>query len=327
MTPSNGPNFARLGFLRWQTGDVEGAEPDSLRARELHADHPQSPEILGDIHSAEKDYAAAAVEYQDAVDRQPERFELWLKLADTQQTRGRKAEAAAALEEALKRKPEMWDRRTQIIDYYLTAGDRPQALRQVQTGTALLPADAALVSRFAAYMERLDQSETAMLLWSRVIELDRTNEPAYYSLARLQSAAASWDRVAATTEAGIAAVPASARLFTLNVDALTALGRIDDARHVARMAAQRVPDSALLSRAASFEDRYGSDSPAFYKSLTEKLRVEGTTDAMPDSLWRAAAGRGLLASIRERQPGAWRRSPPSSRRTCAVRITRQPLHT
>ena len=145
------------------------------------------------------------------------------------------------------------------------------------------------------------------MLWSRVIELDRTNEPAYYSLARLQSAAASWDRVAATTEAGIAAVPASARLFTLNVDALTALGRIDDARHVARMAAQRVPDSALLSRAASFEDRYGSDSPAFYKSLTEKLRVEGTTDAMPDSLWRAAAGRGLLASIRERQPAdcAW----------------------
>jgi tetratricopeptide (TPR) repeat protein len=304
MHPADGPNLARLGFFRWQTGDVEGAGHDLLRARELHADHPLSAAILGDIHSAGKDYAAAAAEYQDAVGRQPERVELWLKLADTQQMRGRQADAAVALEEVLKRKPEMWDQRTQIVDYYLAAGDRTQALRQVQTGIPLLPADAALVGRFAGYTERLEQSQAATTLWSRVIELDRTNEPAYYSLARLQSTAGSWDRALATTKAGVTAVPASARLLALNVDALTALGRIDDARRVARMAARRVSDPALLSRTASFEDRYGADSPAYYKSLIEKVRVEGSPDAKPDSVWRAAAERGLLASIRERQPAA-----------------------
>jgi Tfp pilus assembly protein PilF len=297
LEPANGPNFARLGFFRWQTGDTPGAEHDFLRARELQADHPQSAAILGDIRSERKDYPGAATEYQEAVRREPDRIELWLKLADVQQARGRKPEVALAIEEVLKRRPDMWDRRTQVIDYYLEAADGAQALRQVHAGIAMLPADAALVTRFALYSERLDQPKDAESLWSRVIELDHANERAYYSLAQLRARAHEWDRALAAAEAGAAAVATSARLHALRVDALNALGRIDDARRVARNAADQVPDSALFGRTAAFEDRYGKDSPRYYKSQVEAMRSAN----QPETAWRGPAERGLLASIREQQ--------------------------
>src|ERR1035441_1797908 len=111
----------------------------------------------GDIRLAAQDHAGAVDHYREAVRREPDRMELWLKLADTQQSLGRKPDAALALEEVLKRRPEMWDRRTQLMDYYLDAADREAAKRHLQAGVSLLPDDVSLVSRFAAYAERLDQ--------------------------------------------------------------------------------------------------------------------------------------------------------------------------
>jgi tetratricopeptide (TPR) repeat protein len=310
IEPENGANFARLGVFRWNAGDSQGAQQGLLRARELHADHPQSAAILGDIHAAAKDYKAAVTEYSEAVKREPERVELWLKLADNQEAAGSRSGSALALEEALKRRPEMWDRRTQIIDYYLSAGDGVQALRQVQTAIPLLPADARLDSRFAEYAERLERADDAAKLWARVIELDRVNEAAYYSLARLQSQAKKWDQVLATTEAGVTAVPSSGRIEILRVDALTALGRIDDARRDARRAADRFSDPQLNIRAAVFEDRYGTDAPQYYKAAIEtsvdraaKPDKSRGAELDEDGL-RAAAEHGLISSIRERQPAA-----------------------
>ncbi len=303
LEPGNGSNFSRLGFYAWQTGDAAGAERDLLRARELQSDHPQSAAILGEIRWARKDYAAAATDYQEAVRREPDRVELWLRLADTQQMRGRKPDVALALEEVLRRKPATWDRRTQIIDYYLEASDRPQALRHVRSSIPLLPADAPLVTRFAVYSESLEQPQDAIRLWSRVIELDRANEPAYYAIAKLESRAGAWDKALAAAEAGVAAAPNSARLYAMNVDALTALGRIDDARRLARTAADRISDSTLFGRTADFEDRYGRDSPRYYRSLVETMRA----GSEPEAVWHAAAERGLMASIREQQSAncAW----------------------
>ncbi len=207
------------------------------------------------------------------------------------------------LEEVLRRKPATWDRRTQIIDYYLEAADRTQALRHVQTAIPLLPADAPLVTRFAVYSEGLEQPQDAIRLWSRVIELDRANEPAYYAIAKLEARAGAWDKALAAAEAGVAAASTSARLHAINVDALTALGRVDDARRLARTAADRISDSTLFDRTADFEDRYGRESPRYYKSLVEAMRAGGE----PEAAWRAAAERGLLASIREQQSAncAW----------------------
>ncbi len=90
---------------------------------------------------------------------------------------------------------------------------------------------------------------------------------------------------------------ALARAVLVKVDSLTAEGRIDEARVAAKSGADRISDRALFARAATFEDRYGTGAPRYFKSLVETLRSAGE----PESVWHAAAERGLMASIRERQ--------------------------
>ena len=90
LEEANGPYWAMLGYAYWLSADGANAERCLLRAREFKADHPQSAAILGDIHLAAKDHAGAAEHYREAVRREPDRVELWLKLADTQQALGRK---------------------------------------------------------------------------------------------------------------------------------------------------------------------------------------------------------------------------------------------
>jgi len=295
LEESAGPYWAMLGYGYWGVGDGANAERCLLRAREYKADHPRSAAILGDIHLAAKDYAGAAGHYREAVQREPDRTELWLKLADTQQALGRKPDVALALEEVLKRQPEMWDKRTQLMDYYLDTADGEAAKRHLQTGLGLLPGDVSLVSRFAAYAERLGQPQDALRLWARTIELDRSYEPGHYSLARIYKDAGSWDKALSAVETGVGAAPKSARLAALEADALSALDRVEDSRLFLRAEILQIKDSGLLRRAADSEDRYGSSSAKYYEPLVAALRGAGEAE----SVWRPAAERGLRASIRE----------------------------
>ena len=226
-----------------------------------------------------------------------------MKLADTQQVLGHKADVALALEEVLKRKPEMWDKRTQLIDYYLETAAADGAQRHLQTGIGLLPRDLSLVSRFAAYAERLGRTPDALRLWARTIELDEAYEPGHYSVARIYKDAGTWDKALSAAEAGVAAAPKSARLAALEADALTALGRIEDSRLFLRAEIAQIKDRELLRRAADFEDRYGGSSPKYYEPLVQELRGAGEAE----SVWRPAAERGLRASIREGDSAACER--------------------
>ncbi|HXB75082.1 MAG TPA: hypothetical protein VNY05_43015 [Candidatus Acidoferrales bacterium] len=295
LEPADGPHWSMLGYAYWGAADGANAERCLLRAREYQADHPQSAAILGDIRLALKDHAGAAEHYREAVRREPDRVPLWLKLADTQQTLGRKPDVALALEEVLKRKPDMWDRRTQLLDYYLETADAGAAKRHLQTGIGLLAADLSLVSRFAVYAERLGQPPDALKLWARSIELDRAYEPGHYGLARIYKDAGTWDKALSAAEAGVAAAPKSARLAAIEADALTALDRIEDSRLFLQAETVQIKDRDLLRRAADFEDRYGGGSPKYYEPLVEALRGAGENE----SVWRPAAERGLRASIRE----------------------------
>jgi hypothetical protein len=303
LEEANGPYWSMLGYAYWLSADGANAERCLLRAREFKADHPQSAAILGDIHLAAKDHAGAAVHYREAVRREPDRVELWLKLADTQQALGRKPDVALALEEVLKRRPEMWDKRTQLMDYYLETAGAAAAKLHLQTGMGLLPGDLPLVSRFAVYAERLGQPQDALRLWARTIELDRTYEPGHYSLARIYKEAGAWDKALTAAEAGFAAAPKSARLAALEADALTALDRVEDSRLFLRAETARIPDRELLRRAADSEDRYGRSSPKYYQPLVEALRAAGEAE----SVWRPVAERGLRAAIREDDSAACER--------------------
>ena len=303
LEEADGPYWAMLGNAYWLSGDGANAERCLLRARVCRADYPQSAAILGDIHLAARDFAGAGEHYREAVRREPDRVELWLKLADAQQALGRKPEAALALEEGLKRKPEMWDRRTQLIDYYLETGAAGAAKQHLQTGIGSLPRDVALASRFAGYAERLGEPREALRLWTRTIELDAAYEPGHYALARLYQQAGEWDKALAAAEAGVAAAPKSARLAALEADALSALDRIEDSRLFLRAETALLKDGELLRRAADAEDRYGASSLQYYEPLVEGLR--GAREA--ESVWRPVAERGLLVSIREGDTAACER--------------------
>jgi tetratricopeptide (TPR) repeat protein len=295
LEPDDGPYWARLGISYWQTGDPDNAERCLLRARNLGADPFQSAAILGDIRSRKADYSGAVEHYREALRREPDRLELWLKLSDGERRLKRRPEAAQALEEALKRKSDLWPRRIQLIDYYLETADMGAAKRHLAAGIPLLPPDTSLVIRFAVYSERLGLLQDANRLWTRVIALDPSNELGHYSLARLYESTGTWDKALAAAENGLRVAPRSVRLVALQADALVALGRVEDARRVLRSAAGPLPDADLLRRAADLEDRYGSDSPKYYRALLEAMR----TAATPEPAWRPLAERGLAASIRE----------------------------
>ena len=267
---------------------------------------------------AARDHNGASVHYREAVRREPERVELWLKLADTQQALGRKSDAAAALEEVLKRKPAMWDKRTQLMDYYLEAADGNAAKRHLQTGMGMLPDDVPLVSRFATYAERLSQPQDALRLWGRAIELDVAYEPGHFAVARLYKDSGNWAKALAAAEAGMAAAK-SARLAALEADALTALDRTDDARLFLRAVTAQMKDRELLARAADFEDRYGGAASKYYWPLVEALRGAGEAE----SNWRAVAERGCAPRSGRTTPRRANVSPSFWARHSAIRWHRR----
>ena len=289
LEAANGAYWAMVGYAYWRAGDGANAERCLLRARQCQADPPQSAAILGDIRLAALDYAGAGAHYAEAVRREPDRVPLWLKLADARRALGSKPDAALALEEALKRQPLLWDRRTQLMDYYLETGGAAAAGQHLATARGLLPADVSLVSRFAAYAERLGQPREALGLWTRTIQLDAAYEPGHYALARLYKDSGDWPKARAAAESGLAAAPESARLAALEADALTALGLFEDSRLFLRASTARRKDRPLLARAADYEDRYGTSSPQDYEALVAALR--GSPE--PDSVWRPLAERGL----------------------------------
>ncbi len=295
LEPENGLYWGRLGIGYWRIGDRDNAERCIIRARKQGADPPQSAAILGDIRFGKKDYSGAVGHYREALNREPNRVELWLKLADSEQSLSRKPEAAQALEEALKRKPDLWPRRTQIIDYYLEAANTAGARRHIYAAIVLLPPDTPLVIRFATYCERLGQVQDARKLWTRAIELDPTNELAHYSLARGYQASGTWDKALEAAENGARVAPQSVRLLALQTDAMVALARMEDARRLLKSVTGRLPDPELLRRSADLEDRYGIDSPKYYRTLVESMR----TTQRPEGTWHPYAVRGLEASIRE----------------------------
>ncbi|MEX2264108.1 MAG: hypothetical protein WD696_19295 [Bryobacteraceae bacterium] len=302
LEPLNGPYWSRLGFYNWQSANTENAEGPLLRGRELLADHPQSAAILGEIQSRRSDHLAALPHYEEAVEREPARADLWLKLADTQRSLRRAVDMAHSLEAVLNLQPKLWERRTQVIDHYLGVGNRDAASRHIDLAAPLLPADISLTTRFASYQEQIGKSMDAIALWLRVVELDPAHEAGHYAVSRLYAQSKAWDKALAASEAGISAAPVSARLHALHADALLALDRLDGARRFLWKAAERVPDSAILDRVAGLEDRYGSTSPRYYKSLVEALRASGASEAV----WKPLSELGVRVSIRDRQPDACR---------------------
>jgi Flp pilus assembly protein TadD len=294
LEPENGPYWSRLAYFHWQAGDTEAAESGFLRARTLQADHPQSAAILAGIRAGKKDFSGAVEHYREALRREPERLDLRLAISEAYRSLDRKTDLALALEEVLKRKPDLWAGRTELIDWYLQAGDGAAVRSHVEAALPLLPDNAALLAAFAGYCERLERPRDALRLWSRVVELDGASEIAHYSLARLQRDGGDWNASLAAAEAGTRAVPASARLIAIEVDALSATGRIDRAREVLREACARLADAELFQRAADFEDRYGASAPKYYRGLVEALQRNGE----PEAKWKPAAERGLRASIR-----------------------------
>src|SRR5262249_6880570 len=98
LEPANGAMWLRLGLDFWKSGDGDQAERALLRARELKADSADSISILGDISAGKKDYAGAARFHGEALKREPERVEWWLKLSDDERAQDRNAEAAQAIE-------------------------------------------------------------------------------------------------------------------------------------------------------------------------------------------------------------------------------------
>ena len=293
----NGPLWARLGIYQVRNGNSGEAERALLRARALGSDHPRSAAILGDIHFAEGAFARAAEDFREAVRRENDQLDLWLKLADSHQRLGQDDAMAQALEEVLSRDATRHERRAQLIDHYLERAERADAARHLQLGITALPPDALLVARYATYAERLTQPQQAIALWSRSIEIDSRQETAHFSLANLHLSLNHWDQSLAQAEAGLMVDPNSSRLHGVRADALVALGRFDQARQTLRDAATSVVQPAVLTRGADLEDRYGTQAPAYYRALVEGAQSRRD----PEEIWRPLAERGIRSSIRGQQ--------------------------
>ncbi|MEP7353223.1 MAG: tetratricopeptide repeat protein, partial [Acidobacteriota bacterium] len=294
---SNGSYWARLGVDQAQSGASDNAERSLLKARELGVDHPQSARILGELHFARKDYAGAETHLKEAVRREPDRVEVRLALADVHKQLNQTDLLTQDLEQALQSSPDLLDRRVQLIAVYLDRGDKTDARRHLQAGIGKPPSDAKIAGQFAALCERLDEPDQSLKLWSQAIQLDPTMESAHYGLANLQYQGKNWDKALAAADAGILAAPQSGRLQGTRAEVLVALGRVDEARLSLRGAAEKTPIPEVLTTAAMLEDRYGVQSPAYYRTLVQEARDRSA----PDSEWKPLAQQGLRASLRVRQ--------------------------
>ncbi len=295
LAPDDVALFHDLGRTRYRMQDWAAAERALSRARELTPLDASVAEDLARVHLGRSDDRGALPFLEARLALGSPSQELWLTRADIAARLGDWEREADSIEHALSLGGVSLDRRGALIRLYIEHQQPAKALVHVRAVAETLPLDRAIREEYARFLDEL-QPDVALAAWKRTLEADPRSELAHYRITQILTEQNPIDALHAA-EAGIAAVPVSARLYLAKSQIQDTRNQYYPARATLRQAVARLPqvDAPFLSRLAEMEDAGGVDAARYYQQLVEVL--EKTSAASTER--STALQRGLDAALRD----------------------------
>ena len=296
VAPNEPGVFADLGHSRFRMKEWDAAERALARARELKPGDALIAEELARIRMTSQDDRGALPFLEESLAANAGNQELWLLRADLAARLNDWQRTADSVEHAIALGRVPLTRRTALVRLYIEHQMPDRALLHVRAVTENLPADGAVRTEYAGFLDQLQQPEEALAAWKRTLEVDSKLELAHYRVTRLLIGKEALDQALVASEAGIEAAPQSARLYLAKVEVLEKKDRFYEARRTLRQISATLPDPALLEHLAELEDAGGQHAAHYYRQLVEAGNQSPALQA-----------RGLEAALRDgdQEDAAW----------------------
>lgn len=294
LDPAQPALFAELGHTLFRSREFASAEHALSKARDLKPGDAAIAEELARIRLMSNDDRGAIAFLEERLALAPGTQELWLLRADTATRLGDWERNADSTEHAITLAAVPLPRRTALVRLYLQHQNPGRALVHVRAVAGELPADAAVRSEFAGFLDGLKQPAEALAAWKRTLDVDPKLELAHYRVTRLLIEKDAPAEALEAANAGIQADPKSARLYLAKAEIQEKLDRFYDARQTLRSVVADLPDAALLARLANMEDAAGEHAAKYYRALAEVGEKGAAGINRADVL-----NRGLQAALRD----------------------------
>ncbi len=156
---------------------------------------------------AEQRWDDAIAVYRKALDTDPSRADLWLRIADIHAVRGESALAADATAEAARLRPEDAALQRRLSQYYAVAGKKQEALAAIRRAVALAPSDVESLRAQAELATWNDDPALAESSYQSLLRLSPADAPALLWQARMEARQGKLDAAVGTFEKYVKAHP------------------------------------------------------------------------------------------------------------------------
>jgi|HubBroStandDraft_6_1064221.scaffolds.fasta_scaffold00051_17 Flp pilus assembly protein TadD len=292
VRPQDGSAFAALGHVLLLGSELNKAETALKHAVDLHEPAALVAEDLARIRIALKDDQGAIPYFDQVLQVQGQRQDLWFMEAEAAERLKDSPRAMHSLEQGLALGGLHVKETGDLIGIYLADKQNGKALDLAGRTTAGLPPDAGVREEFAGVLDDLQQKNEAIAAWKRVLEVKPDSERAHCRIARLLLASGDERGAEEVAKEGLAVSPKSASLYMVEADALKKEGRMYDARAALEQGAALVSNPDLLADLAGVEDSYGGSAAEAYARLAESLKASS-----PEHV--EALERGFAVSVRD----------------------------
>lgn len=160
------------------------------------------------------------------------------------------------------------------------------------------PAEASIRARYAEFLETVGESDQALLMWRRTLELDPGTENAHYGIAHILFDKGDFSGCVIAADTGLLHSPKSSRLYLAKTAAQERLGLWYDARRTLQQGSLAVDDESLLRRYAETEDQYGRNAGLAY----QKAALSCEKNQQDASRCSDLMDRGFAVSLRDSEP-------------------------
>lgn len=280
-------------------GDLDGARRAFTRALELDPAHMPALDNLVELDVMAKRLPQARQHYLAALERNRGSLPLHMALARFEARLGDSAAAIAWLERAGKLAPDAPAPRQALAGLYLRTGQAGKAFALAQQLHAARPQDAAALDLLAQAAAAAGKQQLALETLQKLAVLQSTNAELHMRIARTQLALQQKAAALQTVRKAIAIEPGREEALSLASALLIDSRAFDDARKLARLAQQRLPEAGIgfkLEADALLDE--GKAAPAI--ALYERAFSLQGSGPMLIALHRSLHAAGLQDAARRR---------------------------
>lgn len=294
--PDNPLSHHVLGVVHAARKDGAAARRSFEKALALRPSYLPAAQGLAALDLAEKKPDAAKARYEAMIAADPKNEQIYVALADLlARTGSAPAEVAATLQRAVAADPRSVDARVTLIGFQLRAGDQAAALAAARDAAAALPREPRVLDALAEAQIAAGQPREAIDTLKRSADLQPQSVRPLVRLAAVQAGAKEHEAAIETLRRAQRLAPNDAGVARSLVAALVQSGRHEEALREAKALQSRDPKSAagfaLEGDVLAAQGRH-ADAERAYR---DGLKVDAKSGVLAVGVYSALVGAGKRA--------------------------------